>query len=177
MPTILTHPIVPLTLAAVVGTRLIPPRLIVAGMVAAIIPDIDVIAFRFGIAYGDAFGHRGMSHSLAFAAGLALLGGCLARFFRAGAIATLAFLFLAAASHGVLDSFTNCGLGIAFLWPWSNERFFAPIQPIEVSPIGIRQFFTPRGVAVMVSEIVWIWMPCLVVALAGVIARRRLARG
>ena len=36
------------------------------------LPDADVIGFRFGISYADAFGHRGFSHSLAFA----LLMGC-----------------------------------------------------------------------------------------------------
>ena len=39
------------------------------------IPDIDVIGFRFGIHYGDFWGHRGFTHSLVFAA---LLAGAVA---------------------------------------------------------------------------------------------------
>ena len=31
----------------------------------------------------------------------------------------------------------NSGLGVALLWPWSHERFFAPWRPIAVSPIGV----------------------------------------
>jgi inner membrane protein len=30
----------------------------------AVLPDIDVIGFRFGIAYGDVLGHRGLTHAL-----------------------------------------------------------------------------------------------------------------
>ena len=35
------------------------------------LPDLDVIGFRFGIHYGDFWGHRGFTHSLVFAALLA----------------------------------------------------------------------------------------------------------
>ncbi len=38
---------------------MISPRLLIAGMVASIAPDLDVAAFRFGIAYSHEFGHRG----------------------------------------------------------------------------------------------------------------------
>ena len=46
------------------------------------------------------------------------------------------FTFLATASHGVLDAFTTGGLGVAFLWPWSPARFFAPVRGIRVSPMA-----------------------------------------
>src|SRR6267142_2414530 len=41
------------------------------GAVCSVIPDLDVIGFRFGIRYGDFWGHRGFTHSLVFAALLA----------------------------------------------------------------------------------------------------------
>ena len=52
-------------------------------MLAARLPDFDVVAFKLGIAYHDAFGHRGFSHSLLFAAILGALaappaGRCIA---------------------------------------------------------------------------------------------------
>jgi inner membrane protein len=77
------------------------------------------------------------------------------------------------ASHGILDAFTNGGLGIAFLWPFSSERYFAPYQVIEVSPIGISRFLSSRGLAVLESELVWVWAPCVVlgVVLAAIGAR------
>jgi hypothetical protein len=33
----------------------------------SVLPDIDVVGFRFGIHYADLWGHRGMTHSLLFA--------------------------------------------------------------------------------------------------------------
>jgi hypothetical protein len=45
----------------------------VIGTVCSIVPDLDVIGFRFGIRYGDFWGHRGFAHSLFFAALLALV--------------------------------------------------------------------------------------------------------
>jgi inner membrane protein len=37
----------------------------------------------------------------------------------------------------LLDMLTNGGLGIAVFSPFSRERFFFPVQPIPVSPIGL----------------------------------------
>ena len=56
-----------------------------------------------------------------------------------------------AISHGLLDTLTDGGLGIALLWPFSNERFFAPWTPIPVAPIGARML-TGRGVRVVMTE-------------------------
>ena len=47
---------------------------------------------------------------------------------------TLVFLlFVAMASHGVLDALTDGGRGVGFLIPFSSERFFFPWRPIPVS--------------------------------------------
>lgn len=56
MPTIVTHAAVPLCLGLGLGARVIPPRLLFAGMALAMLPDADVLAFKFGIAYGNIFG-------------------------------------------------------------------------------------------------------------------------
>jgi len=60
---------------------------------------------------------------------------------------------------------TNGGSGIALLWPFSAERYFAPIQVIEVAPISVSRFFSARGAQVLLSELRWIWAPCAAVAL------------
>src|SRR6202043_386576 len=39
-----------------------PKRVWVVGAVCSMIPDLDVIGFRFGIRYGDFLGHRGFTH-------------------------------------------------------------------------------------------------------------------
>lgn len=127
------------------------------------LPDADVVAFRLGIPYADAFGHRGATHALFSAACLALLGALAAPRLKTTPVVAFAFLFVAAASHGLLDTLTDGGLGVALLWPWSDERFFAPARPIAVSPIG-RNFLSERGLAVLGSEILWVWLPGLLLA-------------
>ena len=152
---------------------MIPGRLLAAGVIAAMLPDLDVIGLRLGIGYGSQFSHRGFTHSLLFAAALALAGASLHRRLRAGFACAFVFLFAALASHGLLDAFTNGGSGIAFLWPFSDARYFAPWRPVEVSPLGIRGFFTARGVEVLKSEVIWIWCPLFLAAALFAIRRRR----
>jgi len=41
--------------------------LLVLAMVSAILPDIDVLAFKFGYAYEHWLGHRGFTHYIFFA--------------------------------------------------------------------------------------------------------------
>ena len=67
MPTIVTHALLPVIAASAFKPGSISRRLVVAGALAAILPDCDVIGFRLGIPYGAELGHRGASHSLLFA--------------------------------------------------------------------------------------------------------------
>jgi inner membrane protein len=163
MPTVLSHPVIPLAIGLGLGKDVVPAPLLIAGVAVSVMPDLDVLAFRYGISYASDCGHRGFSHSFLFAASLALLGACTFRYFHTSFGRAFWFLFLAAASHGILDAFTNGGLGIAFLWPLTPERFFAPIQVIQVSPIGISRFLSPRGVSVLISEMIWVWIPCVII--------------
>jgi inner membrane protein len=177
MPTILTHPAVPLAIGLGLGQRVISRRLLLCGIVGSILPDMDVVAFKIGIPYGDEFGHRGFSHSLLFAGITALLGACGSRWLRSTFLRSFVFLFFAVASHGVLDAFTNGGMGIAFFWPWSEHRHFAPVQVIEVSPLGVSRFLSERGARVLRSELIWIWMPAIALVSAALALRWRKERG
>ncbi len=163
MPTIFAHAAVPLALGLGLGLPAIPRRLLLAGVVASILPDLDVLAFRFGIAYADTFGHRGASHSIGFALLMAALALLLARRLQAGRAAAALFVGVCTLSHPLLDMLTNGGLGAALWWPFSDQRLHAPWQVIEVSPIG-RRFFSARGWEVIQSELVWVWLPALAVA-------------
>src|SRR5262245_19203632 len=176
MPTILSHAAVPLALAVGLGPQAISRRLLLAGVVASIAPDLDVLAFQLGISYADDFGHRGFSHSLFVAALLALTAAFGFRILHAPRGQIFWFVFVAAASHGILDAFTNGGLGVAFFWPWSGERYFAPIAVIEVSPLGIRPFFTERGARVLGSELLWVWAPSALLALLLMVIRKGRAK-
>jgi len=146
------------------------------GALCSVVPDIDVVGFRFGIRYGDFWGHRGFTHSLVFAALLA--GAIVALGFRGAApglsrLSLWAYFFLATASHGLLDAMTDGGLGVAFFSPFDNYRYFLPWTPIRVSPLGVGRFFSDGGLAVLQSELVWIWIPAaLLAASAGVLRRR-----
>jgi inner membrane protein len=145
----------------------IPKRVWIAGAVCSVIPDLDVIGFRFGIHYGDFWGHRGFTHSLVFAALLASIVTFVVFWrgaFGIGRFVLFAYLFFATASHGLLDAITNGGLGVAFFSPFDNTRYFLPWRPVRVSPIAITRFFTPRGVAILQNELLWIWLPAIVLA-------------
>lgn len=161
MPTIFTHAIVPLAIAVAAGPSRISPKLALAGAALAVLPDADVAAFRLGIDYADPWGHRGATHSLVFAA----LGAAALTLLWKEARSLTAFLFLtiAMASHGLLDTLTDGGLGAALFWPFDNARIFAPATPIRVSPIGAG-FFSTRGLETLWSELRWIWAPTLLIA-------------
>lgn len=174
VPTIFTHAVVPLAAGLALGRKALPPRLVAAGVVAAMAPDFDTVAFRLGIAYADQFGHRGATHSITFALALGLLAATSASWLRSGRWRAFVFVALCTLSHPLLDALTNGGLGVALLWPWSHERFFAPWRPIAVSPIGAG-FFSARGAAVLWSELRWVWLPCAVLALSVFELRRAVA--
>jgi inner membrane protein len=166
MATIFSHAVA----AASLGTAFPPPktpRFWLYGVLCSMLPDLDVIGFRFGIRYGDMLGHRGLTHSIAFA--VVLSGIVTAAIFkmepRMKWPALWLYFFLATISHGVLDACTNGGLGVAFFAPFANTRYFFPFRPIRVSPIG-SSFFSVRGIAVLKSEALWIWLPSLLFASA-----------
>ncbi|HEB77846.1 MAG TPA: metal-dependent hydrolase [Methylothermaceae bacterium] len=157
MASVLSHPVVPLAVSQWFPPGSLSPTVVALGMTCSVLPDLDVIGFAFGIRYGDLFGHRGFSHSICFA----LLVAALLTWWTSGGGSVFLFLFLATLSHPLIDACTNGGLGIAFFSPFSNRRYFFPWRPLEVPPIGIVAFFSPRGWAVLQSELLWIWLPCL----------------
>jgi inner membrane protein len=168
MPTIMSHALVPLAAAAVLGRARMTPSVVIAGAVLAMLPDADTISFLMGIDYADQFGHRGASHSFAAAGFFAAL--VMAAIPAARTVLYAAFLFVSCASHGLLDTLTNGGLGAALLWPVSDIRFHAGVTPIAVSPIG-GAFFSGRGLRVLMSEAAWIWLPCGVATVLAYFAR------
>jgi len=147
----------------------------VISALCSVVPDLDVIGFHYGIHYGDFWGHRGFTHSLIFAALVAAVALIVA--FRRGLPSISRFslwmyFFLATASHGLLDAMTDGGLGVAFFAPFDNRRYFLPWTPIRVSPIGIERFFTARGLAVIQTELLWIWLPAGLLAISAWMIRR-----
>ena len=72
----------------------------------------------------------------------------------------------------MLDAFTDAGSGVAFFAPFSETRYFFPVQPLHVSPTIARTPFTWEAVQVTASELIWIWIPSLVLIAARLLKRR-----
>ena len=167
MPTIFTHAVVGFSGGKIFSLKNQPKKFWFFAILLPVLPDADSITFLFNIPYWHDFGHRGFFHSLFFALVLALIVTLL--FFREEKIFSkpwfvkLLFFFVITSSHGILDAFTNGGLGISLLAPFDNTRYFFPYQPIPVSPISISSFFSSWGVAVLFSEIVCLWIPLFLI--------------
>jgi len=166
MPTLITHAMVPLVARVGLGPQQISSRLLAVACCAAVLPDADVVAFLFGIPYGDPLGHRGMSHSIALALFVGFLSSFAYGWLRSRRSTVFLFVSVSMASHGLFDALTNGGLGVAFFWPFSDTRYFFPDHPIEVSAIGLKYVFTERTLIVLKSEVLWVWLPSLTLAWA-----------
>src|SRR3954467_6741786 len=77
----------------------------------SMLPDADVIAFRFGIPYEHPWGHRGATHSFVFALFIALAAAGVARALNLPVLRTALFAGVTVATHGLLDTLTDGGLG------------------------------------------------------------------
>jgi inner membrane protein len=122
-----------------------------------------VIGFPFGVQYGDPWGHRVATHSLTFAIAIGLVVGLVARRFHRPLLQTTCLASAVLASHAVLDTMTDGGLGCALLWPFDLTRYFAPWRPIPVAPIGLA-FLSLAGVFIALTELV-LFAPALLLAL------------
>ena len=160
MPTVFAHAVA----AGALGSAVRPTaKLVALAALCAVLPDLDVLAFGLGIPYDHPLGHRGLSHSLVFAACVGVV--VVALFYREDPQRHwLVVLFtLATASHGLLDMLTDGGRGVGLWLPFVDERVFFPVRPIRVSPIGAG-FLSPRALAVLASEALWVGLPSLAVA-------------
>lgn len=172
MPTVFTHPAIPLVLRAVTGSTRISRRLLGIAAICSVFPDVDTLGFLVGIPYESLAGHRGLTHSLAFALLLTCCALPFAEWLQASRRWVFAGVFLVTASHGVFDALTDDGLGVAFFSPFSNQRFFFPWRPIPASPIGLLEIFSPSGQQVLAAELLLVWLPSLLLIAGAATARR-----
>jgi inner membrane protein len=175
MPSVISHAVVAVAAGVTFVPREGPNHFRSVVLICSIIPDVDSIAFSIGIPYVHLFGHRGFFHSPFF--GLLWSLFFVSILFRGvkplsrGWFFYLLFLFLLAASHGLLDALTNGGLGVALLSPFDQTRYFLPWRPIVVSPMGVAPFFSRWGLAVIKSELLWVWLPCFIMVIASAVIR------
>lgn len=139
-------------------------KFITLAIICAILPDTDVLAFKFNIPYESQWGHRGFTHSIAFSIGMGIITWGL--FYRKNTplscIGIILLFTIITLSHPILDAMTTGGKGVALFWPLNNERIFLPWRPIKVSPIGAARFFSEWGKKVILSELKWIGIPSLI---------------
>jgi inner membrane protein len=178
MPTIFSHAVFATFLGKSAISKTVSIWFWLLTAVCAMIPDADVIGFSFGVERGSMFSHRGFTHSIFFAG---LFGSFVAliahKFLKTGISLTKLAVFFALAtfSHPLLDMLTNGGSGVALFAPFSGERFAFPWRPIEVSPIGFG-FFSARGIIVILSEFVWVWIPAIAILGLSMLVRQSLKK-
>jgi len=161
MSTVFSHAIVPVSLGLALGRNIISTRVLLVGILFAILPDLDVIGFAHGIAYHSPWGHRGFTHSIVFAICCGSLAVCCFKLPQNRSVPVFLFLSFSMISHALLDAMTFGGLGVGIGWPFTDQRFFFSWRPLPVSPIGIERFFNYWGMYVIKKEVVRIWLPLL----------------
>ena len=160
MATIFSHALVGSTIVTLSPQKYRSSKIYVLGALTAALPDIDYLGFVQRIPYESLWGHRGMTHSLLFAFGIAIIVAFWAnKKINKTFFGFLLLFFVTTASHSCLDAFTNGGLGVAFYAPYNTARYFFPWRPIQVSPLGLG-FFSEKGLVVLLSELYWIAIPC-----------------
>jgi inner membrane protein len=171
MATIYTHALFGLGLGKIFTNRRVPGLFWALAGLLPIVPDLDVFSSH---AYGSIWGHRGFTHSLCFALGVALIAsGSAFRLVHLKFWPLFGLFFLITASHGVLDALTNGGFGIPFFWPFSAHRY-GPYGPIHIQDIGF-EIPDPRVSRAIRTELLYVWLPTL--SLVGIVAAcRRLRR-
>jgi membrane-bound metal-dependent hydrolase YbcI (DUF457 family) len=99
------------------------------------LPDID-IAFGWMLGDGGIF-HRGITHSILFAALLATLGMLAWAWWRrskhAVSVDTAAGLFVACMVHPLLDIAMGCGPGVPLLAPFFSRGVLSPVQVVPTA--------------------------------------------
>jgi len=160
MASIFGHGLVAFTTSKVIDSKANKLLLFLA-IGSTILPDLDVLAFKIGIDYMHPLGHRGFTHSIFFA----LLWSVVLSFSFGNNRKVIYFivLFLSTLSHGILDAMTTGGRGVGFFIPFENSRHFLPWRIIQVSPLGIQEFFSEWGIRVILSELKYIAIPCFII--------------
>jgi inner membrane protein len=172
MPTVFSHGAVGYTTARGFFHDPSNDRIALAATLLAMLPDIDGLYYRW-LPFRHPLGHRGLTHSLLFAATVGCVTAMLFAYrswSQGASLGRLAVFFsLVTASHGFFDALTNGGSGVAFFAPFDNTRYFFPFRPIPVSPMSLEGLMTDRGLTVVKAELGFFWT----FALAAALLRRR----
>jgi inner membrane protein len=146
-------------------------RVIALAAICAVAPDLDLIGWPLGISPLAPLGHRGLTHSIAFAVLLGVLAATALRpdIAKPERWAATVALILATATHSIVDALTTYApTGPAFWAPFSNDRYRFSWRPLTGSG-GLKTDF---GV-----EILYVCLPALALMLVlEQVRRRRMVR-
>jgi len=174
-----THAYAAVALAAIAAPRAGFRKSLALGVASSVLPDADMLGYYLGVPYSSLFGHRGLTHSFFFALAWTLLLVWLARRdpLKPGEKSWRGvYLFLCIVSHGILDGLTTGHHGVAFFAPFDAGRYVLPGNVIPISPLGVQNFFTPRGWDIIKAEFLIVWLPLGTIALLCWRGRLRMRR-
>lgn len=153
-------------LAVALGPRRVGWRLMVAGALCGVMPDLDFVSVMMGFdRYSGTYGHRGFTHSLGFALLIGLMGALWPADGWRRRAGRGAFLALCTASHPLLDSLFDVGICSAWFWPLDGARHCLGWRPVPMQ--GVALFGGER----FLLELQWIGVPLLVLANVGTLVR------
>ncbi len=138
-------------------------RLAIAATLCAVWPDVDLASLAWEVRPTDLLGHRGLTHSIPIAALVSAVVALV--WFRALGIGSrawrrvLAFLFGAAASHGLLDAMTTGDAGVALFAPFENGRHMLPLELLPSCPVGLDEYLGAWGFLTLANEILYVVVP------------------
>ncbi len=109
------------------------PAVSLAVIFLALAPDLDILVWVLFHPAGMV-PHRGFSHSLLIAIGLAFIFWLiLSRFATRGGLVLPIALVLASLCHPALDYLMGCGPQVPFFWPFNASRFICPVKLVPTA--------------------------------------------
>ncbi|MBT9552183.1 MAG: metal-dependent hydrolase [Hydrogenophaga sp.] len=155
-----------IALAVAAGVQRVGWRLTLAGACFAVLPDADFALVTLGLdRYNGPYGHRGFTHSIAFALALGAFGSLWAGPGWRRRLGAATFLALCTLSHPVLDGLLDRGICSAWLWPLDDARLCLDWRPVPMR--GVPLF----GMERFRQELLWIGLPLLLITNAVLLLR------
>ena len=167
MPTPISHAAVGFAVAAWTQRGVPSRRVCIVAAACAALPDIDVLGWPLHISGASPFGHRAITHSLAFAVVSAVVATIVC--FRGpqwtnGRVRIALILGLALLSHACLDALSTYSAGVEFFAPFSQQRFRFPWTPLG-DPAG--------GLAgQLIQDATLVLLPAILIGWLGIRVRR-----
>ena len=177
MPTIVTHAAVPLCLGLGFGSRIIPPRLLLAGLPSPCCPMPTCSPLNWGRLRPCLWPPRLYPLPVVCLCP-AHVGHAVSSPVKGQRRYRLVILLISLLSHSLLDSLTTGGKGLA----GSGRGVTSASSPLAGDPgrpFKLEAYLTARGEAVILSELYWVWLPgaVLMLVLMGWRVWRRTPRG